>query len=195
MLQEQTLSCTENAQIHLRHTFTAYSLQPYQLALLVAEADKTQCKPVYRQQEMSVFSESRLTNCTEKRDRSHQALRVKMRMIRGWLEKSSGEWFKDRFDLELGELETTFEKFCDSHAELVNAVKQDKSQSTIQVDFDAETMENFLMTWADKVGELKAQMLASKGKLAPQTTGTEEHLHQNAVGSTETGQTKEDFSQ
>ena len=142
--------------------------------------------------DMSMVSKSRLKICNEKRDKAHQALRVKMRMLGGWLENGAFEWTEDQIDVELGNLETSFEKFCDAHAELVQAVNDDKPWEPC---FDDEAMEDFLMNWTDKVGDLKAKMLARKGKnpviikSPPLPFILDEHMHLNEFGSIESGQT------
>ena len=59
--------------------------------------------------DMSMVSKSRLKICNEKRGKAHQALRVKMRMLGGWLENGAFEWTEDQIHLELGNLETLFE--------------------------------------------------------------------------------------
>ena len=142
-------------------------------------------------------SNSTLKKCTENRDKAHLKLRMKMRMIGGWLENSDFEWTEAQIDSELSSLETSFDKVCDAHAELVNAVKHTKSQ-----DPDDETLvqglDNFIMDCTDKIGELKAKILARKGKnpvivkmAALTSAASEESLHTDTdtVGSAEDGQT------
>ena len=142
---------------------------------------------------MSVRFDSTLKKCTENRDKAHLKLRMKMRMIGGWLENRDFEWTEGQIDSELSSLETSFDKVCDAHADLVNAVKHTKSQ-----DPDDETLDNFIMDCTDKIGELKAKILARKGKnpvivkmAALTSAASEESLHTDTdtVGSAEDGQT------
>ena len=140
---------------------------------------------------MDAFSNSNLTNCIKKRDKAHQTLRIKMRIVEGWLDNGSFEWNEDQIDSELKNLDATFENFSDAHLEFSNAVRQEKPK---EPGFDDETMEDFLMTWTDKVGNLKAKILARKGKtsaiikLAPVTPSSEEPQHPAVVGVIENGQ-------
>ena len=148
---------------------------------------------VNKQQEMSVSSNSTLKKCIEKRDKAHLAFRVKVRIVEGWLENGAFEWIEGQIDSELSNLETTFEKVCDAHAELANTVKHNNPQDP---DFDDENMENFIMNCTDKFGELKARMLARRGenpviiKLATLTPASEDHLPPNTFGVIEKGRTE-----
>ena len=133
--------------------------------------------------------------CIEKRDKAHLTFRVKMRIVEGWLENGAFEWIEGQIDSELSNLETTFEKVCDAHAELANTVKHN---NPLEPDFGGENMDNFIMNCTDKFGELKARMLARRGKnpviikLATLTAAPEDHLLPSTVGVIEDGRTKKE---